>query len=55
MTWRRVDDVELATLSAVHWHNQQRLHGHCGDLPPAEYERTFYATEQGNQALAEIK
>lgn len=53
--WRRVDDVELATLSWVHWHNQQRLHGHCGDLPPAEYERTFYATEQGNQALAGIK
>jgi putative transposase len=53
--WRRIDDVELATLSWVHWHNHQRLHEHCDDIPPAEYEKTFYAHHQGNQALAEIK
>lgn len=52
---RSIDDVELATLSWVHWHNHRRLHGHCGDIPPAEYEKTFYATEQGEQALVEIK
>src|SRR3546814_459535 len=53
--WRSIDDLELATLSWVHWHNHRRLHGHCGDIPPAEYEKTFYATEQGEQALVEIK
>lgn len=53
--WKTIDDVELATLSWVYWHNHQRLHGYCDDLPPAEYEQRSYATEQGNQTLAEIK
>jgi len=26
--WRTVEDVELATLGWVHWHNHERLHGH---------------------------
>lgn len=26
--WKTVDEVELATLSWVHWHNTQRLHGY---------------------------
>lgn len=54
-SWRSIDDMELATPSWVRWHNHRRLHGHCGDIPPAEYEKTFYATEQGEQALVEIK
>ena len=33
--WKTIDDVELATLGWVHWHNTQRLHGHCDDVPPA--------------------
>ena len=36
--WRTVDDVELATLGWVHWHNTDRLHGYLGDVPPAEFE-----------------
>lgn len=36
--WRTVEDVELATLSWVHWHNTARLHGYLGDVPPAEFE-----------------
>ena len=36
--WKTVEDVELATLSWVHWHNTRRLHGYLGDLPPAEFE-----------------
>ena len=36
--WRTVDDVERATLEWVDWYNSRRLHGACGDLPPAEYE-----------------
>jgi putative transposase len=51
--WKTVDDVELATLGWVHWHNTQRLHGYLGDLPPAEFEERFYAARQGDQALAE--
>lgn len=51
--WKTVDDVELATLGWVHWHNTQRLHGYLGDLPPTEFEERFYAAHQGDQALAQ--
>jgi putative transposase len=44
--WDDVDDLELATLSWVHWFNEHRLHGHCGDTPPAEFEAAFYAAQQ---------
>ena len=52
--WRTVGDVELATLAWAHWHNHQRLHGHLGDTPPAEYEEAYAAhradhTLVGNQ------
>jgi len=45
-----VDELELATLSWVHWFNEQRLHGHCNDLPPAEFEAAFYAAQQAHPA-----
>jgi len=44
--WDDVDELELATLSWVHWFNEERLHGHCDDVPPAEFEATFYAAPQ---------
>jgi len=44
--WNDVDELELATLSWVHWFNEQRLHGHCGDVPPAEFEAAHYAAQQ---------
>jgi putative transposase len=43
--WRTVEDVELATLSWVHWHNLERLHSHCHDVPPTEFEAAFYAAQ----------
>ena len=39
--WKSIDDVELATLTWVHWYNQERLHGYLGDVPPAEFETTW--------------
>jgi putative transposase len=48
--WDDVDELELATLSWVHWFNEHRLHGHCGDVPPAEFEAAFYAAHQPNPA-----
>jgi putative transposase len=48
--WKTVDDVELATLAWVHWHNTQRLHGYCDDLPPAEFEAA-YAAQNTDQQL----
>ena len=41
--WRTVDDVELATLSWVHWWNTTRLHSAIGHLPPDEFEAAHYA------------
>jgi putative transposase len=49
--WKTVDEVELATLGWVHWHNTTRLHSHCGDVPPAEFEAAFYAAQQTDQTL----
>ncbi|WP_345317559.1 IS3 family transposase, partial [Mycobacterium paraffinicum] len=40
--WKTVEDVELATLSWVYWHNTTRLHSYLGDVPPTEFEATFY-------------
>jgi putative transposase len=48
--WDDVDELELATLSWVHWFNHERLHGHCGDIPPAEFESAFYAAQQTDPA-----
>ncbi len=55
--WRTVDDVELATLGWVHWHNHQRLHDYLNDLPPTAFAFAgrFYATQQGQSALVEIQ
>jgi len=43
--WRSVDDVELATLGWVHWHNHERLHSWCANIPPTEFEAAFYAAQ----------
>ena len=37
--WKTIEDVELATLSWVHWWNTERLHGYLGDIPPVEFEQ----------------
>lgn len=47
--WRTLDQVELATAGWVQWWNERRLHGACGDIPPAEYEAAYH------RALAEGK
>jgi putative transposase len=44
--WDDVDELELATLSWVHWFNHDRLHSHCADVPPAEFEAAHYAAQQ---------
>ena len=46
--WDDVDELELATLSWVHWFNHDRLHSHCRDVPPAEFEQAFYAAQQAD-------
>ena len=53
--WKSIEDVELATLSWVHWHNHDRLHGYLGDVPPAEFEEAFYATQRSDHPLVGIQ
>jgi len=44
--WRSVEQVELATSEWVHWWNTTRLHSACEDVPPAEYEAAYWASQQ---------
>ena len=53
--WKTVEDVELATLGWVYWHNTRRLHGYLSDLPPIEFEATFYDAQRNDQPLVEIQ
>jgi putative transposase len=49
--WRGLDDVELATLEGVDWHNNRRLHTACHDLTPVEYEQVFYGSHPAQQRV----
>ena len=53
-----LDDLELATLSWVHWFNTNRLHSSIGNIPPTEYEQNHYrqtaALTEDNAALASL-
>jgi putative transposase len=51
--WRSMDDVELATLSWVHWWNTSRLHSAIGNVPPVEFEAAHYA-QQHPADMAEV-
>ncbi|MDA8020766.1 MAG: integrase core domain-containing protein, partial [Thermoanaerobaculia bacterium] len=48
--WRSVDDVEYATLEWVHWYRAKRLLGPIGDVPPAEYEASYYREQNSPHA-----
>jgi len=52
--WKTIEDLELATLGWVHWHNHERLHGYLGDVPPAEFENTYYTATSTPKVLMEI-
>ena len=40
-------DVEEIVLDWVNWYNNDRLHSALGNIPPEEYERTYYAQDHG--------
>jgi putative transposase len=48
--WRSLADVEVATAEWVDWFNNQRLHTAIGDIPPHEYETSYYAQNQPQPA-----
>ena len=44
--WRNLEHLELSTLEWVDWYNHRRLHSWCGNIPPAEYEASYYNQHQ---------
>lgn len=42
-SWKRIEDVELATLAWVDWFNNRRLLEPIGNIPPDEAEANYYA------------
>ena len=40
--WQDTDDVMIATMDWVQWYNEIRLHSYSGDMPPKEYEESYY-------------
>ncbi|MBA2632493.1 MAG: IS3 family transposase, partial [Chloroflexi bacterium] len=44
--WRTLEQVELATARWVAWWNRDRLHGACGDVPPAEFEAAYWHRQE---------
>ena len=48
--WRRVEDVEFATLEWVDWFNTRRLLAPIGYVPPAEYEAAYYQSQPSELA-----
>jgi putative transposase len=41
-SWRKIEDVEMATLKWVDWFNNRRLLEPIGNIPPAEAEELYY-------------
>jgi len=52
--WRTIGQLELATLTKVHWHNAEQLLGYLTGVPPAEFEATFCVGANQSKELAEI-
>ena len=49
--WRTVDDLELATLSWVHWFNTTRLHAKVGNIPPVEFEQQLLPLDNARAGI----
>ena len=50
--FRSVDDLELATLSWVHWFNASRLHSALDYATPVEHEDLYYRENDPSAAAA---
>ena len=52
--WRNQDEVEYATLEWVDWFNNRRLLEPIGDVPPAEFEKAYYAQLDGQARSVQL-
>jgi len=40
---KNLQDVEEVTIAWVQWYNAERLHSYLGNIPPEEFEASYYA------------
>jgi putative transposase len=43
--WHNATQVEAATMQYLHWYNHQRPHSASADIPPADFEALYPATQ----------
>lgn len=51
-TWRTASEVELATAHWVRFYDDKRLHSELGHVPPAAYERAYWARRASLDGVA---
>ena len=44
--WKGIEEVEYATLEWVDWFNNTRLLEPIGYVPPVEFEKLYYDTQE---------
>lgn len=49
--WRKIDEVEFATLEWADWFNNSRLLGPIRNIPPAEFEMVYYRQMEESQLI----
>lgn len=47
--FKKIDDIEYATMGWVDWYNTYRLYSALDYVPPIEFELSHYATNLGSQ------
>ncbi len=50
--WKGVEQVELKTLDWVYWFNNRRLFEPIGNIPPVEYEASYYQQQKAQAMVA---
>jgi transposase InsO family protein len=47
--FKTIADIEYVTMGWVDWYNNRRLHSTLDNIPPAEFEANYYATNLASQ------
>jgi transposase InsO family protein len=45
-SWKGVDQAERAIFQWITWYNEERLHSALDYVPPAEYEKAFWRSQE---------
>ena len=53
--WKNIEAIEYATLEWVDWFNNRRLLEPIGNVPPAEFERSYYQQQKESAMVAWLK